>query len=129
MPSKLQTFLTENKIDQRRLLAVSHNLESLRPEDRAIRLVKKQGAKAEGELKEKAKTAGKTRSGRGLNPVTLGKIFTGKPITGPTRTRVLRAVNAILEARKAEKVELGVLFDLVNEKPKKGKKKVEKKKN
>lgn len=129
MPSKLQTFLTENKIDQRRLLAVSHGIESLRPADRAIRLVKKQGAKAEGELKEKAKNAGKTRSGRAINVVSLNKIYTGKPVTGPTRSRVLRAVNAILEARKADKVELTALFDLVNEKPKKGKKKVEKKKN
>jgi hypothetical protein len=128
MPSKLQTFLAANKIDQRQLLAVSHGLEALRPEDRAIRLAKKRGAKAEGEDKEKTKNAGKPRSGRPLTPVGLGKIFGGKPVTGPTRTRVLRAVNAILERRKKDKVELAAIFDLATEKAVKGKKKVEKKK-
>ena len=122
MASKLQTFLTENKIDTRRLLAVSRRLEALRPEDRAIRLVKRQGKNAEGEAKEKAKNAGKTRSGRPINPSALDKIFTGKPVAGPTRTRVLRAVNAILETRKKDKVELSALFDLANERAKKGKK-------
>ena len=73
-----------------------------------------------------AKNAGKTRSGRPINASALGKIFAGKPVAGPTRTRVLRAVNVILEARKKGKVELSALFDLANEPAKKGKK-VEKK--
>lgn len=129
MPSKLQTFLADNKIAQRQLLAVSHKLESLQAADRAIRLAKKQGAKSEkAEDKEKAKNAGKGRSGRPLTPVSLQKIFTGKPVPGPTRTRVLRAVNSLLERRKKDKVELTALFDLAAEKPKKGKK-IEKKKN
>jgi hypothetical protein len=129
MPSKLQTFLADNKIDQRQLLAVSHKLESLRAEDRAIRLTKKRGAKSEdAAAKEKAKSAGKGRSGRPLNASTLAKVFASTPVPGPTRTRVLRAVNALLERRKKDKVELSALFDLATEKAKKGKK-VEKKKN
>ncbi len=113
MPSKLETFLTDKKIDQRQLLIVSKRLESLKPEDRTIRLAKRRGAKAEGDDK-KAKETRKSRSGKPVNLSVLAKIFAEKPIAGPTRTRVLKAVNAILERKKQEKVELSAIFDLAN---------------
>jgi hypothetical protein len=111
MSSKLETFLKDKKIDTRKLLSVSHELESLRDEDRALRHAKKSGKKAEGDAK-KAVPTGKPRSGRPVTQVALDKIFAGKPVNGPTRTRVLRAVNAILETRKQDKVDLGSIFDL-----------------
>jgi hypothetical protein len=114
MSSKLESFLAEKKIDRRQLLAVSKDLESLRPEDRAIRLEQKSGAKAEGgegDKKEKKETR-KPRSGKPVSHVALGKILAGKPVSGPTKTRVLRAVNAILERKKQSKVDLAAIFDL-----------------
>ncbi|MBK7398543.1 MAG: hypothetical protein IPJ34_20165 [Myxococcales bacterium] len=110
MSSKLEQFLTAQKIDQRQLLAVSADLESLRPADRALRLAKRQGKKEEGDKKGAAETR-KPRSGRPLNEVTLSKIYAGKPVSGPTKSRLLRAVNTILERKKADKVELVALFD------------------
>jgi len=117
MSSKLETFLKTNKIDRRQLLVVSKHLESLRPEDRAIRLAKRQGAKAEDKDKKPGETR-KPRSGRPVTSVAIDKILAGKEVTGPTRTRVLRAVNAILERKKKDKVDLAALFDLGTGKPK-----------
>lgn len=110
MSSKLEQFLSTKKIDQRQLLAVSSDLEALRPEDRAIKLAKRQGKKEEGE--KKTTETKKPRSGKPVTAVALHKIFAGKPVSGPTKTRVLRAVNAILERKKQEKVDLAALFDL-----------------
>ena len=128
MPTKLETFLTEKKIDRRQVLIVSKHLEGLKPEDRAIRLAKRLGSKAEDKDKKEKETR-KPRSGKPITSVTLSKIFAGKAVPGPTRTRVLRAVNVILERKKHEKVDLGTLFDL-SEKTARVKKpvKVEKKK-
>jgi hypothetical protein len=42
--------------------------------------------------------------------------MTGKEVSGPMKTRILKAVNHILEQKKQEKVDLRALFDL----PKKG---------
>jgi hypothetical protein len=118
MSSKLETFLKTNKIDRRQLLIASRQLEGLQPEDRAIRLAKRQGAKAEDKDK-KAKETRKPRSGRPVTTVAMDKIFAGKWVTGPMKTRVLRAVNAILERTKKDKVDLAALFDLTSGPPKK----------
>src|SRR4051794_12471129 len=101
MSSKLEQFLSSKKIDQRQLLVVSNDLESLRVEDRAIKL----GKRKKGDGEEKKAEAGapapkKPRSGRPITKVALAKIFAGKDVTGPTKTRVLRAVNTILERKK-----------------------------
>ncbi len=110
MPSKLEQFLADKKIPTRQLLVVSKHLEGLRPEDRKLKLAKRRG-KGENASEADKKATGKPRSGRPLTPTNLVKIFTGKDVTGPTRTRVLRAVNTILERRKQDKVQLADLFD------------------
>jgi hypothetical protein len=111
MPSKLEQFLADKKIDRRQILAVSKQLEQLRPEDRATKLAKRRGKSAEGGEGEK-KDLPKPRSGRPLTEVALRKIFADQGVTGPTKTRVLRAVNSILERRKQTAVQLADIFDL-----------------
>ncbi|GAC1553232.1 MAG: hypothetical protein NVS3B10_15080 [Polyangiales bacterium] len=113
MPSKLEAFLADKKIDRRQLLAVSKDLEALRPEDRTLRLAKRNGAKSEDD--KKVKETRKPRSGKPITPAALVKILAGKPISGPTKTRLLRAVNAILERKKQTKVDLGTIFDLATQ--------------
>jgi len=112
MPSKLEQFLTDKKIDRRQLITVSKHLENLQPEDRTIRLAKRQG-KVEG-ADEKTKAAGKAkpRSGRPITPVALDKIVAGKDVTGPTKTRLLKAINTILERRKQPVAAITDVFDL-----------------
>ena len=105
MASKLEQFLTSKKIDKRQLLAVSASLEGLQPEDRAIKLAKRRAKKAEGG-EGATKDTRKPRSGRALTPTALAKLFALKDVSGPTRTRVLRAVNAILTRKKQGEAQL-----------------------
>ena len=107
--TKFGSFLAAKKLDGRRLLNASHDLEKLRPEDRALRLAKRSAkgddkkAPADGEKK-------KPRSGRPITPRTIDAALSGKPLSGPIKTRLLRAVNKLLEQKKQEQVKLDVLF-------------------
>ena len=110
---KLEDFLKEKKIDPRRVIAASAKIERLRPEDRAIRLAKRQARKSEdGGKKKEGAAAQKPRSGRPVTEQTLQAAFQGKPLSGPAKTRLLRAVNRLLEQKKMEPVQLSALFDM-----------------
>ena len=113
MASKFHEFLNSNKIDPRRILVASRSVEKLRPADRAIRLARRLGAKADAPKTEggdgDAKKA-KPRSGRPVTPRLLDQALNGKPITGPAKTRLLRAVNRVLELKKKSAAELKSLF-------------------
>jgi hypothetical protein len=104
--TKFSQFLTSKKLDPRRILAVSKELEKLRPEDRQIKAAK--GKKVEGE--NATKETRKPRSGRPVTPRAMDAAMTGGTLSGPTKTRILKAVNYLLEQKKQEKVELKALF-------------------
>jgi hypothetical protein len=110
MSSKFAQFLEKNKIDSRRLLAASHELEQLRREDRVIKFAKQRAkapgapAAAEGEKPKKP------RSGRPVTPRLLEAAKTGKPVTGPAKSRLLRALNHVLGQKKQEAVDLRAIF-------------------
>ena len=108
--TKLSQFLTSKKIDVRRLVNASHKLETLKLDDRKIKLAKRVGRKAEGDAAKAAKETRKPRSGRAITPRGLAAALTGGTLSGPTKTRILRAVNFLLEQKKQEKVDLKVLF-------------------
>ncbi len=112
MATKFAEFLEANKIDTRRLLATSHKLEQLKAEDRRLKLQKRRGGEdkapaAEGEEK---KAPPKPRSGRPLTVPQLNAAKAGKSISGPTKTRLVRAVNHILAQKKKDPVDLRALF-------------------
>jgi hypothetical protein len=100
MATKFQEFLSTHKIDTRRLLAASSAIERLRPEDRAIRMKKP----AEGEEKKKP------RSGRPVTPRLLESVLAGKPVSGPAKQRLVRAINRVLEQKKKDSVDFRALF-------------------
>jgi hypothetical protein len=108
MASKLAEFLTSKKIDPRRVLVASQALESLQPEDRSIRLNRRRAKGAEGEAAPKEER--KPRSGRPVTRRALDAALAGKPISGPTKTRIVRALNHVLEQKKAGKIEFRALF-------------------
>ncbi len=114
MASKFSDFLKEKKIDPRRIISASAKIEKLRPEDRAAKLAKRQAkakAAAGGESGDKAGTApAKPRSGRPVTQRAIDTAMAGKPLSGPQKTRMLRAVNALLELKKGSPVELSALF-------------------
>jgi hypothetical protein len=105
--SKFSQFLASKKIDLRRVMIASKHLESLQPEDRSIRLAKRQGKKSEDKT---ARDTRKPRSGRPMTPRTLDAAVSGGTLSGPAKTRILRAVNHVLEQKKQEKIELKTLF-------------------
>jgi hypothetical protein len=114
MASKFAQFLKDNKIDPRRLLTASHRIERLRPEDRRIKFEKakaKAGAGAPAAAAGDAKAApAKPRSGRPVTQRLLDAATNGKPVPGPAKTRLLRAVNQVLEQRKKAAVDLRAMF-------------------
>lgn len=114
MSTKFQAFLTEKKIDPRRVIAASHDLERLRPEDRAIRLAKRVARKSEDAEKRKKEglAAQKPRSGRPVTDRAIAAAMSGKTLSGPSKNRILKAVNHILGQRKQEPVDLRALFDM-----------------
>ena len=112
MSTKFADFLKEHKIDPRRVIAASSKLESLQPEDRAVRLARRAAKKKEDSSSDDKKESGpKPRSGRPVTPrLVAAASTTGKLVSGPAKTRLLRAVNRILEQKKQPAVELRTLF-------------------
>lgn len=108
--TKFAKFLEESKVDPRRILAASCEIERLTREDRLFlaeaarkrRLAgKKDGAKAERK---------KMHSGRPVSPSLIDSAKAGKAVSGPGKTRLLRAVNRILEQKKQPVIDIRVLF-------------------
>ncbi len=108
--STFEEFLKAKSIDPRRILAASQKIEKLRPEDRSIRLKKRIARKSEDAAKKKEEGLKKPRSGRPVTPRAMAALMTGKSVSGPTKTRILRAVNHILEQKKQEKVDFKAIF-------------------
>jgi hypothetical protein len=110
MASKFTEFLQSNKIDPRRVLSASRKLERLRPQDRALRLARRlKPPSADGEKKAEA-AAEKPRAGRRVTRQLIARAEGGKAISGPAKTRLLRAVNQVLEQKKKDPVDLRALF-------------------
>jgi hypothetical protein len=107
--TKFAQFIAERKLDGRRIMAASRKIERLLPEDRTIRLRKRQAKKAE-EGDTAAKETRKPRTGRPVTPRALAAALSGKAISGPTKTRILRAINRLLEQKKLDPVDLRALF-------------------
>ncbi|HWO12745.1 MAG TPA: hypothetical protein VNN80_24775 [Polyangiaceae bacterium] len=113
MSSRFSEFLSTENIDPRRLLVASRQIERLRPEDRAVRLKKRLGKKsgeAPAPAAEGQEAAPKRRSGRAVTSRLLQAAQAGGSLSGPQKTRLLRALNRVLEQKKKEPVELRKVF-------------------
>lgn len=107
--SKLASVLNESKIDPIRLVAASHDLESLRFEDKQIKREKKAAAGKDDDA-AKAARGKKPRSGRPVTERLVSDVLAGKAVSGPAKNRLLRAVNAVRAQKKLAAVELKQLF-------------------
>jgi hypothetical protein len=107
--TKFAQFLATKKLDRRRIIVASRQIETLQPEDRAIKHAKRKpkgGEAPEGAAKETRKP----RSGRPVTNRAIDAALAGKTVSGPTKSRILRAVNRLLEQKKQEKVDLRAMF-------------------
>ncbi len=107
--SKLSDSLKNHKIDARRIVLASKDLERRTREDLAL-LAKKAAMKAGKVEKDDAVMKSKPRSGRPVSLPQVEKAMRGETISGPTKTRLVRAVNAILTGRKKPEVGFRDLF-------------------
>lgn len=110
MASKFQQFLSDNKIDPRRVLVASAALERIRPEDRAARLERQRARKAETKPEPGATPPVRPRAGRKVTQRLLTQALEGKPIQAPAKKRLLAAVNRVLEQKKKDPADLKILF-------------------
>ena len=117
--TKLKTFLDDNKIDQRRVLIASKQLEKLRSEDRKIKLAQAKARRSDDGKKPEG--LAKPRSGRPVTEVSLGAALEGDKVSGPMKTRILRAVNRVLEQKKKDAVTIDTLFEVPPQNPPKPK--------
>jgi hypothetical protein len=115
MATKLESFLSDKKIDHRRILIASKQIEKLRLEDRRTRLKLKQARKSEDAKRPEG--IEKPRSGKPVTSVGLRNALAGSRTSSSAKSRILRAVNRILEQRKKSPVALDTLFDLSSAKP------------
>ena len=107
--TKLATVLRDSKIDPARILSVSHDLESLRPEDRAIKHAKKAASGKDDDAAKAARTK-KPRSGRPVTDRLLRSALAGQAVSGPAKHRLLRAVNALRVQKKQGETDLRAIF-------------------
>lgn len=108
--SKFAASLKEAKINPERVISKSHDLESLRPEDRAIRHAKKASTGKDDEAAKAARLK-KPRSGRPVTERVLTAAIKGdKTISGPAKHRLVRAVNAVRAQKKLAETDLRSLF-------------------
>lgn len=107
--SKLSDYLKTHKIDARRVVGTSRGLERQTAEDRTL-IAKKAAIKGGKMEKDEAITKSKPHSGRRVTQPAMDRALAGTTVAGPTKTRIVRAVNAILVARKKPEAAFRDLF-------------------
>ncbi len=107
--TKLNDFLTQHKIDPRRVVLASTKLETRTPDDKKLAATKK--AMKAGKVEKNEETLKqKPRSGRPVTSAAITKAMHGRDVSGPVKTRIARAVNALLTQKKKSEVTFRDLF-------------------
>ncbi|AKF04514.1 hypothetical protein [Sandaracinus amylolyticus] len=107
--SKLSDFLSTNKIDSRRVVLASKDIEQRTAEDRKLVATKKAMKDGKAE-KDEAVLKQKPRSGRPVTGAAMTKALGGQTVSGPVKTRIVKAVNAVLTQKKKPEITLRDLF-------------------
>lgn len=112
MATKFAKFLEDNKIIGLRLQAASTKVERRTQEDRAhlADVARKRALAGRKNAGSVAVDKRKLHSGRPVTARLVDYASLGKPVSGPAKTRLLRAVNRILEQRKQPVVAIKDLF-------------------
>ena len=107
--TKFAVFVQSKKLNPHRILVASRLLEKLRPEDRENKL-RKRRARASEAGDAAAKETRKPRSGRPVTHRALQAAMKGGQLSGPTKTRILRAINHLLNQKNQPPIDLRALF-------------------
>lgn len=103
-------FLNQKGLEPKQILLVSQRLECVRDEDRIL-MRRREARRREnpGKSYEELGIA-KPRSGRPLRPGHIEAALADKPIPGPVRSKVVRAVNFLLQKKGQEPVRAPDIF-------------------
>lgn len=112
MATRFAKFLEDNKIIGARLQSASAKIERLTGEDRChlAEVARKKSLAGRKNAENVAIEKKKLHSGRPVTRRLIDYASIGKPVSGPGKTRLLRAVNRILEQRKKPTVAVRDLF-------------------
>ncbi len=112
MSTKFAKFLEESKINQLRLQAASRQIERLTKDDRAFlsEVARKKALAGRKDAANVTVEKKKLHTGRPVTQRLISDATFGKPVSGPAKTRLLRAVNHVLEQRKQPAVTIRELF-------------------
>lgn len=108
--TKFAKFLEESKVDPRRILVVSREIERLTRDDRLFIAEAARKRRLAGKKDESKAERRKMHSGRPVSPSLIDAAKAGKAVSGPAKSRLLRAVNRLLEQKKQAPIDLRALF-------------------
>ena len=114
MPT-FKEFLDANGITPERLLRTSMRIEASRPEDRVLRVARKQlRIRRAGDKAGYSEAGiGKPRSGRGVGEQSLLAALHDRPLPSAVRSKLVRAVNALIARSGSAAVDARALFGAV----------------
>jgi hypothetical protein len=108
--SKLSEYLEKQKIDPRRILIASRQIERFTREDYAVRRARQVVKKGKPTDAQKSLAEKRARSGRPVTRPSLDKALRGERISSTTRSRIVRALNRILSQKKKSEVSASDVF-------------------
>nr|PZM92381.1 MAG: hypothetical protein DIU72_06635 [Pseudomonadota bacterium] len=110
-------FIASKGIKDEEILAVSRRLETLRGKDRELLRLRARKRKSAPQQSYAEAGIEKPRSGRPLRPVDLEAARNDVPLPRKVRSKILRAVNALLSRKGGGEVTARELFGDVPSKP------------
>ncbi|MDX2011257.1 MAG: hypothetical protein SFW67_13745 [Myxococcaceae bacterium] len=116
----LKSFLESKKISAKQVHTTSKRIETLDAGSRTL-LVKRVAKRADKETAakkyEELNLAKPAQLGRGVSEKQVVAAIDEKPVARKVRTKILRAVNTILTAKKETAVDMKALFEGTTHKP------------
>lgn len=105
-------FLEAKKLTEEQILRRSKRLESLRSEDRALHRRREAHRRSGAKTSYEEAGIAKPRSGRSLQREHVRAAMNDKPIPGPVRTKMLRAISSLL-GKDAGPIDVTTVFGSV----------------
>lgn len=108
-----QSFLASNGIKEIQIIRASNRIEANTKPERALRVARAAKRRTQADKKYAELNIAKPKAGRGISTQHLIAAAADKPLPRKVRSKLLRAVNVLLESKKKPAVDMKALFDAV----------------
>lgn len=109
--STLKTFLDDKKITPKAVAITSRRIEAFKEGDDVLREKRATKRRNEPDKKYAELSLAKPNAGRGVSEKAVDTAVAGKPVARKVRSKILRAVNVILTAKKQPAADMKALFE------------------